>query len=151
MSKRTRAGCISNSTNTNWVFVAETWIHIVTIHIECFVQTNYMAAYRLVMKLYHTVICIPHEFVSTQYGRIKFHLETICCHVIHLHEKLDMYCNDMYLCFRIKLSIRVCPAWHASRTSLFQHDTIWYNFILILIWDDLLSCHLSAQNTGYVF
>ncbi len=39
------------------VFGAETWINIVTIHIEWFVQTNDMSAYRLEMKLYHTVSC----------------------------------------------------------------------------------------------
>ncbi len=125
------------------------------------------------------MICIPHEFVSTRYGMIQFHLETICCHFICLHETLDMYCNDMYLCFRTKhsryvfvphdmhparvrfdtirydpieticcrhvifldetldvycndmylclrtkLSIRVCPASYASSTSSFRHDTV---------------------------
>ena len=96
------------------------------------------------------LICIPHEFVSTRYGMIKFHLETICCHVICLHETLDMYFNDMFIYFRTKLSIRVWPAWYASRTSSFQHDTVWSNFISISIRDDMISCHLSARNTRYV-
>jgi hypothetical protein len=54
-------------------------------------------------------VIIPHEFVTTRYGMIKFHHETICCHVICLHETLDMYSNDMYPCFRTKHSIRICP------------------------------------------
>ena len=75
------------------------------------------------------LICIPHEFVPTRYGMIQFHLETICCDVICLHETLDMYCNEIDLCFFTKHSMLVCPAWYASRTSSFRHDTVWYNFM----------------------
>jgi hypothetical protein len=40
-----------------WDKQAEKCIIIVTIHIECFVQTNYMTAYRLEMKLYPALSC----------------------------------------------------------------------------------------------
>ncbi len=40
-----------------WDKQAGKCIIIVTIHIECFVQTNYMTAYRLEMKLYHALSC----------------------------------------------------------------------------------------------
>ena len=66
MLKRTRAGCISCGTNTYRVFGAETGIHIVTIHIECFVQTNDMTVYSLEMKLYHTISC-RNEIVREAY------------------------------------------------------------------------------------
>ena len=92
-----------------------------------------------------------HDFVSTRYSMIQFHLKTIYSHVICLHETLNMYCNNMYSCFRTKHSIRVCPAWYASRTSSFQHDTVWYYFISLSIRDDMLSCNLSAWNTRYVW
>ncbi len=75
------------------------------------------------------MICIPHDFASTRYGMIQLHLEMICCHVICLHETLDVYCNDIYSCFRTKHSIRVCPAWYASRTNSFQYETVWCNCI----------------------
>jgi hypothetical protein len=85
VSKRTRAGCISCGTNMYREFGAETLIHIVTIHIECFVQTNDMTAYRLncvipyrvenelVRDAYETrqirIECLvrKHKYISLQY------------------------------------------------------------------------------------
>jgi hypothetical protein len=70
-------------------------------------------------------ICLDVSAPNTRFVFVFFHMqlarvlmdtirydtiETICCHVICLHETLDIYCNDLYLCFRTKLSIRVCPA-----------------------------------------
>ena len=79
--------------------------------------------------------CIYVSAPNTQYLFVPHDMhpsrvyETICYHVICLHETLDVYCNDMYLCFLTKHSIRICPVWFVSRTSSFRHDTVWSNFI----------------------
>jgi hypothetical protein len=118
------------------------------------------------------MICIPHDmhparvcFNMILYDQIssRFRYETICYHVICLHETLDMYCDEMCLCFLTKHSIRICPVWYASRTSSFRHDTVWSNFISK--WYAVMSfvctkrsicivticIHVSAPNSRYVF
>ncbi len=49
-----------------WDKQSEKCIIIVTILIECFVQTNEMTAYRLEMKFDHTVSC-RNELVRDEY------------------------------------------------------------------------------------
>jgi hypothetical protein len=48
-------------TNMYRVFGKVTYIHIISIHIECFVQTNYMISYRIEIEietnLYRIVSC----------------------------------------------------------------------------------------------
>jgi hypothetical protein len=70
----------------------------------------------------HDMHPAPVRFDTIQYDPISFRCryETICFHVICLHETLDMYCRDMYLCFRTKHSIRICLVSYASRTSSFS-------------------------------
>ncbi len=64
-------------------------------------------------------LCVPHNMHP---ARVRFdtirndtissrpRYETICGHGICLDKTLDMYCNDMYLYYRTKYSILVCPA-----------------------------------------
>ncbi len=103
VSKRTRAGCISNCTNTNWVFGAETWIHIVTIHIECFVQTNDMTAYHLEMKLFHTVSC-RNELMRDAHNAGQRRIESVWC------GNMNTYCYNTCRVFRAE-------KWHDSISS----------------------------------
>ncbi len=97
---------------------------VCTNHSICIVTIcNHVSAPSTLDACLSRMICITHEFVSTRYGMIQFHLDTICCHDICLHESLDMYWKNIFLCYRNKLLIRVCPASHASRTSSFGHNT----------------------------
>jgi hypothetical protein len=109
-------------------------------HVICQHQTLKMYCNEMYLCFFtkHLMLVSPHDmhparvrFDTIRYDTITSRLwyKTICYHIICLHETLDMYCNDVYLCFCTILSIRICPVWYVSSTSSFQHDTVWSNFI----------------------
>jgi tRNA G37 N-methylase TrmD len=75
---------------------------MVTIHIECFVQTNDMTAYRLEMKLDQTVSC-RNELVRDTYHAGQTRIESVWC------RKLNSYCYNLHRVFRAdKINIECC-------------------------------------------
>ncbi len=138
-------------------YVSRVWcgtkIHIVTIHIECFMQTNDTTVYRLVSKsrwnwiiLYRveTNSCGMHMMRDKHVSRVwcenintyRYNTYRDAYHVGQTSRKMYNYCYNAYRVFR-------ADKWHDSISS---RDEIWsYRIVSKRTRAGCISCGTNKQ------
>ena len=133
--KRTRAGCILCETIMYQEVGAETWIHCVTIHIDCSMQTNNMIAYCLEMKLYHTVSS-RNKLVRDAYHAGQTSMKCL----VRKHRHISLQYISSVLCRQM--------TWQHIVSYRTRDDIVSYRIVLKRTRAGCISC---GTNTNRVF